>query len=159
MCTVCTNFSGTFLILRITQRDIITNVQYIYLHAKFPLLLQILMRLEMSRKIFKNKNTKFYEDPSIGRRVPPCGWTHLWRCQQTHFATLQTGLKWVGLYIHSPTPAIYGHGQHWIHISYFIWKIVFHILVRRYYSSLRPYIMQILQKKSVPTSERNQYSI
>jgi hypothetical protein len=42
----------------------------------------------------------------------------------------------------SPHTAIYGQGQHWIHISYFIRNIVFHIVVRRYFSSWRPYVIK-----------------
>jgi hypothetical protein len=37
---------------------------------------QILIKLELSRHIFdKYSNTKFYQNPSCGSRLVPCGWT------------------------------------------------------------------------------------
>jgi hypothetical protein len=39
---------------------------------------QILMKLEFSRQVFeKQTNIKFYENPSSGRRVVPCGRTDM----------------------------------------------------------------------------------
>jgi hypothetical protein len=52
-----------------------------------------------------------------------------WNCTSTHHHT-----------------AIYGEGQQSLHTSYLIGEIVFDILVRRYFSSLRPYLIQILHK-------------
>jgi hypothetical protein len=57
-----------------------------------------------------------------------------------------------------PHTVTYGQGQQLLHISYSIRKTVHDILVRRNFSSLHPYLIQILQKKSVPRSERNRYS-
>ena len=49
---------------------------YIGLHIKRLLFIQILMKLEFSRLIFKKcSNIKFHENPSIGSGVVPCGRT------------------------------------------------------------------------------------
>jgi len=50
---------------------------YIGLHVKYRCYSgQILMQLEFSRQIFeKYSNIKFYENPSTGSRVVPCGRT------------------------------------------------------------------------------------
>ena len=46
------------------------------LHVQYPLFCQILIKLEISRQIFKkSSNIKFHENPSSGRRVVPCGRT------------------------------------------------------------------------------------
>jgi hypothetical protein len=67
-------FSETFLILLRIQQDRIINVHRS--SCKIPLLLQILMKLESSRQIFaKYSNVKVHENPPIGSRVVPCGWT------------------------------------------------------------------------------------
>jgi hypothetical protein len=60
-------FKGLSEILSYKQRG---------LHVKWPLFLQILMKLEFSRQLNeKYSNIKFYENPSIGSRVVHCGWT------------------------------------------------------------------------------------
>jgi hypothetical protein len=46
-----TNFSETFFILRISERDIITNVQGVY--VKNPLFCQILMKAKFPPKYFR----------------------------------------------------------------------------------------------------------
>jgi hypothetical protein len=45
-------------------------------------------------------------------------------------------------YITPPHTSFNGQRQHWLHISCLIRKMVFHILVRRYFSSLRPYLIK-----------------
>jgi hypothetical protein len=64
-----------FLIIRRIQRDIIINVQSVFMQiTRYSC--HILMKLEFSRQIFENyTNIKFYENPSSGRRVFPCGRT------------------------------------------------------------------------------------
>jgi hypothetical protein len=63
----------TFLILRRTEQDIITNVRRS--SCKVPRYSsQILIKLEFSWKIFqKSSNIKFRQNPSCGSRVVPHG--------------------------------------------------------------------------------------
>jgi len=70
--------SGTFLVLRRTERDVIIYI-YIYIlvfiysnrHS-----CQILMKFEFSRQFLeKYSNTSFHENPFLGSRVVPCGQT------------------------------------------------------------------------------------
>jgi hypothetical protein len=49
---------------------------YINVHVKYPLFLEILMKLELSLKVFgKPTNAKFHENPMSGVGVFPCGET------------------------------------------------------------------------------------
>ena len=51
---------------------------YIGLHVKYPLFLPILMKLKISGAVFeKYSDIKFYENPSGGSQVVPCGRTDL----------------------------------------------------------------------------------
>jgi len=83
------------------------------LHAKFPLLLQILMRLEFSRKIFKTKMPNFM-------KIRPVKAECLRADEQTDmimlteiFCKFTNGLKneW-DCTSTRPYTAIYGHGRH-----------------------------------------------
>jgi hypothetical protein len=70
-----TTLLETFLILREIQRDIVINVKtsLCTAHANFC---RILTKLEFPRQIFeKVSNTKYYQNPSNGSRVVPCGQT------------------------------------------------------------------------------------
>jgi len=65
--------SGTFLILRRSERCVIRNVsKYSY---QVPFFCQILMKLELYRHIFENTQIKFHENPSSGSRIASCGQT------------------------------------------------------------------------------------
>jgi len=76
---ICLIFSTTlseiFLILRITERDMIKNA---YCYSKFPLFLSNFNETSIFfRQSFeKYSNTKFHENPSSGSRVVTCGQTH-----------------------------------------------------------------------------------
>jgi hypothetical protein len=49
---------------------------YIGLHAKYPLICQVLLKLQFSRHIYeKYSNIEFYENMSSGGRVVACGRT------------------------------------------------------------------------------------
>jgi hypothetical protein len=66
------NLSGIFLILSISERDIIK--MYISPHVMYPFSCQTWLKLGFSRKIFeKYSNIKFQENPSGGSRVVSCG--------------------------------------------------------------------------------------
>jgi hypothetical protein len=72
-------FSATlfqiFLTSRSIQRDIVIMMRSS--SCKVPVICQILMKLEFSQQIFEKKNTnvKYYQNPSSGSRVVPCGRT------------------------------------------------------------------------------------
>ena len=70
----------TFRTVRITSRDIVTNVKT--LSCNVPVILcQILMKLKFSRQIFEeSSNIKFRQNQSVGRRVIPCRQTDRHRC-------------------------------------------------------------------------------
>ena len=76
---VCFNFLYNFclrhLILRIIQRDIMTNIHRS--SCKVPVIIvRFLKKLEFSRQAFeKSSNIKFHENPSSGSGVFPCGRT------------------------------------------------------------------------------------
>jgi hypothetical protein len=51
---------------------------YIGLHVRYPLFLPILMKIKISRQVFeKYSDIKFYENPSGGSQVVPCGRTDM----------------------------------------------------------------------------------
>jgi len=57
---------------------------YIGLHVKYPLFVQILMKLDLSQQIFeKNSNIKFHENPFSGSRVVPCRQTDVRQTRQS----------------------------------------------------------------------------
>jgi hypothetical protein len=78
----------TFIILRRTEREIIINVKY-------PILFQILVKLQSFRQSFEKKSyIKFHENPSGGSRAVPC-WQKVkrtWRWQ-LHFGIEENRLK------------------------------------------------------------------
>ena len=80
--------SETFLILRRTGLDMITNVYRCSCELPYRYSCQILMKSEYFGQFFdKNSNVKFYDNPSRGSRICPCGRTDEWtemtklRCQ------------------------------------------------------------------------------
>ena len=70
-----TNLSGTFLIIRRIQRDIIITV-YSYL-CKVPVIfIRFQSKMNFFQQIFeKQPNIKFHKNPSSGSQVVPCGRT------------------------------------------------------------------------------------
>jgi hypothetical protein len=60
--------------MRRIKRDIVINV--LRYSCKVPVILDILMKFEFSQQIFeKSLNIKFYENPSSGSGIVPCGQT------------------------------------------------------------------------------------
>ena len=99
MCSFCTSLSEIFLILRIIKRDITIN-----LHANSHLLSDILMSLELSRKIFKNKIPNFMKIRPVGDEfLRADGHTYMTVLTDTCCNFTNGPKKWVGLYIHSPS--------------------------------------------------------
>jgi len=98
-------FPETFLILRITERDMIKNIFLVFMSIiRHPC--QIFTKLEFSRQIFeKCSNIKFSENPFSGSRVVPCGETdgQTRLNQLSLFATSRTSLK---------HPLVLGNGVH-----------------------------------------------
>ena len=71
-----TNLSGTFLILRRTERHTIKNL-YLSL-CTVPVIFMTLIKLEISGQIFKKYlNMEFQENPSSWSRVFPYGQTYM----------------------------------------------------------------------------------
>ena len=72
----------TFLIVRKSQRDIAINVKS--LHVKYPLFLWDFNETWIFSTPFRKKSSKirFYQNPSSGSRVVPCGQTD--RCTDRH---------------------------------------------------------------------------
>jgi hypothetical protein len=79
MCVLiyCTTLSETFHILRSNQRDIVKNVETS--SCQVPVIFVcILVKFELYGQIFeKVSNIKFYQNPSSGSRVFPCGLTDM----------------------------------------------------------------------------------
>jgi hypothetical protein len=65
-------FVETFLILRITERDMINKCRLVLMkYTRFSC--AILIKLEFSHQILeKYSNIRFHENPSSGCRVVPC---------------------------------------------------------------------------------------
>ena len=71
MCVLIFSTIFVLTILRRIPRDIVINVKTSSWYS-----CRILIELEFSRQIFeKRSNIKFYENPSSGSRVVPCGRT------------------------------------------------------------------------------------
>ena len=88
-----TDLSETFLIPRRTERNIGRKCKQLFMCSARNYC-QILMDLEISRKIFeKSSNIKFHENPSSGRRVVACGRTDGHRDRQTDVMKLTVAFR------------------------------------------------------------------
>jgi len=67
--------SGTFLILRLNEQDIIINARMYSIKVPANDVI-FLIKLQYFRPIFeKYSNAEFHEIPSSGSEFVPCGWT------------------------------------------------------------------------------------
>ena len=79
---------GTFFILRINQRDAVTNVKTS--SCKLPFIFRILMKIWFSRHVLKEvSNIKVHQNPFSGSRVIPCGQTNRQKDGRTDMTKLK----------------------------------------------------------------------
>ena len=130
----------------IIQRYFIMNVHRF--PCEFRLVIANCNETFTSGKIFKIKIPNFMNIlPAVDKFLRADGHTDMTVLTDT-FCNFTNGPKMRGGECTSTHnhKATYWHGQHWLHSSLLIRKIVFHILVLRYFKNLHPYITQILHK-------------